>query len=30
VHTAPPTLGQHDASVRRWLDEIDAAHHPSG
>jgi crotonobetainyl-CoA:carnitine CoA-transferase CaiB-like acyl-CoA transferase len=25
AHTAPPTLGQHDASVRRWLDEVDAA-----
>ncbi|HSR23317.1 MAG TPA: CoA transferase [Candidatus Eisenbacteria bacterium] len=24
VHAAPPTLGQHDASVRRWLDELDA------
>jgi crotonobetainyl-CoA:carnitine CoA-transferase CaiB-like acyl-CoA transferase len=24
-HTAPPTLGQHDESVRRWLDEVDAA-----
>jgi len=23
-HTAPPTLGQHDDSVRRWLDELDA------
>jgi crotonobetainyl-CoA:carnitine CoA-transferase CaiB-like acyl-CoA transferase len=22
-HTAPPTLGQHDESVRRWLDEAD-------
>lgn len=22
-HTAPPTLGQHDESVRRWLDEFD-------
>jgi crotonobetainyl-CoA:carnitine CoA-transferase CaiB-like acyl-CoA transferase len=27
-HTAPPTLGQHDASVRRWLDEVDAADPP--
>jgi crotonobetainyl-CoA:carnitine CoA-transferase CaiB-like acyl-CoA transferase len=24
VQTAPPTLGQHDESVRRWLDELDA------
>ena len=24
AHTAPPTLGQHDESVRRWLDELDA------
>ena len=23
-HTAPPTLGQHDASVRQWLDDLDA------
>lgn len=23
-HAAPPTLGQHDESVRRWLDERDA------
>ena len=23
-HLAPPTLGQHDASVRAWLDELDA------
>lgn len=22
-HQAPPTLGQHDRSVRRWLDELD-------
>lgn len=22
-HTAPPTLGQHDESVRRWLDALD-------
>jgi crotonobetainyl-CoA:carnitine CoA-transferase CaiB-like acyl-CoA transferase len=22
THTAPPTLGQHDESVRRWLDEV--------
>ncbi|MCY7373038.1 MAG: CoA transferase [Spirochaetaceae bacterium] len=22
-HTAPPTLGQHDEAVRRWLDDID-------
>ena len=28
-HTAPPTLGQHDEAVRRWLDELDAAE-PSG
>jgi crotonobetainyl-CoA:carnitine CoA-transferase CaiB-like acyl-CoA transferase len=27
-HAAPPTLGQHDASVRRWLDEVDAADDP--
>lgn len=24
AHTAPPTLGQHDDSVRAWLDELDA------
>ncbi|MBA2698459.1 MAG: CoA transferase [Nocardioidaceae bacterium] len=24
-HTAPPTLGQHDDSVRRWLDEAEGA-----
>ncbi|MDQ1624709.1 MAG: hypothetical protein QOJ49_207 [Actinomycetota bacterium] len=24
THSAPPTLGQHDASVRAWLDELDA------
>ena len=30
AHTAPPTLGQHDASVRRWLDEVDAAERPGG
>jgi crotonobetainyl-CoA:carnitine CoA-transferase CaiB-like acyl-CoA transferase len=30
AHTAPPTLGQHDASVRRWLDEVEAAEHPGG
>ncbi|MGW1990961.1 CaiB/BaiF CoA transferase family protein [Embleya sp. NPDC001921] len=30
-HTAPPTLGQHDASVRAWLDARDAEdEHPSG
>jgi crotonobetainyl-CoA:carnitine CoA-transferase CaiB-like acyl-CoA transferase len=23
-HDAPPTLGQHDESVRRWLDEVEA------
>lgn len=23
VHAAPPTLGQHDESVRAWLDELD-------
>ena len=23
AHLAPPTLGQHDASVRAWLDEVD-------
>jgi crotonobetainyl-CoA:carnitine CoA-transferase CaiB-like acyl-CoA transferase len=28
-HTAPPTLGQHDESVRAWLDELDAAEAPS-
>ena len=27
-HTAPPTLGQHDESVRRWLDGLDAAEPP--
>jgi crotonobetainyl-CoA:carnitine CoA-transferase CaiB-like acyl-CoA transferase len=30
AHTAPPTLGQHNTSVRRWLDEGDAAEHPGG
>jgi formyl-CoA transferase len=29
AHTAPPTLGQHDSSVRRWLDEVDAGEHPA-
>ena len=29
-HTAPPTLGQHDESVRRWLDETAAADRPGG
>ncbi|MGE5718561.1 MAG: CoA transferase, partial [Nocardioidaceae bacterium] len=24
-HLAPPALGQHDQSVRAWLDELDAA-----
>jgi crotonobetainyl-CoA:carnitine CoA-transferase CaiB-like acyl-CoA transferase len=24
-HVAPPTLGQHDATVRAWLDALDAA-----
>ena len=24
-HLAPPTLGQHDETVRAWLDELDAA-----
>jgi crotonobetainyl-CoA:carnitine CoA-transferase CaiB-like acyl-CoA transferase len=24
VHTAPPTLGEHDEPVRRWLDDADA------
>jgi crotonobetainyl-CoA:carnitine CoA-transferase CaiB-like acyl-CoA transferase len=24
VHDAPPTLGQHNDSVRQWLDELDA------
>jgi crotonobetainyl-CoA:carnitine CoA-transferase CaiB-like acyl-CoA transferase len=23
THQAPPTLGQHDASVREWLDEVE-------
>lgn len=27
-HSAPPTLGQHDASVREWLDGLDAAERP--
>jgi hypothetical protein len=22
-HLAPPLLGQHDASIRAWLDELD-------
>ncbi len=30
AHSAPPTLGQHDMSVRRWLDEVDTAEHPGG
>jgi crotonobetainyl-CoA:carnitine CoA-transferase CaiB-like acyl-CoA transferase len=29
-HLAPPTLGQHDESVRAWLDELDAAEHAAG
>ena len=29
VHAAPPTLGQHDASVRRWLDQVEAAPGPA-
>ena len=29
VHDAPPTLGQHDASVRRWLSEAESQQ-PSG
>jgi formyl-CoA transferase len=24
AHAPPPTLGQHDVSIRRWLDEVDA------
>jgi formyl-CoA transferase len=24
-HLAPPLLGQHDAAIRAWLDELDAA-----
>jgi formyl-CoA transferase len=24
THAAPPTLGQHDESVRAWLNEVDA------
>jgi crotonobetainyl-CoA:carnitine CoA-transferase CaiB-like acyl-CoA transferase len=30
VHAAPPLLGQHDESVRRWLDELDAPDAPRG
>lgn len=26
AHDAPPRLGQHDASVRAWLEEVDRAH----
>ncbi|MBA3234294.1 MAG: CoA transferase [Propionibacteriales bacterium] len=26
-HRAPPTLGQHDEAVHRWLDEVDAEDH---
>ena len=25
AHGAPPLLGQHDESVRAWLDEVDPA-----
>jgi crotonobetainyl-CoA:carnitine CoA-transferase CaiB-like acyl-CoA transferase len=25
THQAPPTLGQHDESVRQWLDDVEAA-----
>jgi len=24
THVAPPTLGQHDSSVRQWLDDVEA------
>lgn len=30
VHLPPPLLGQHDASVRAWLDELDAAETTDG
>jgi crotonobetainyl-CoA:carnitine CoA-transferase CaiB-like acyl-CoA transferase len=30
THQAPPTLGQHDESVRRWLDDVDGDFAPSG
>ena len=29
-HAAPPLLGQHDASVRQWLDELDAVDAAAG
>jgi crotonobetainyl-CoA:carnitine CoA-transferase CaiB-like acyl-CoA transferase len=29
-HAAPPLLGQHDASVREWLDELDAVDAAAG
>ena len=29
-HRAPPTLGQHNASVRRWLDEVEPVGRLSG
>jgi crotonobetainyl-CoA:carnitine CoA-transferase CaiB-like acyl-CoA transferase len=29
-HLAPPLLGQHDESVRAWLDELDAAEKATG
>ena len=25
THAAPPTLGQHDATIRQWLDDVDAS-----
>jgi len=30
VHLPPPLLGQHDQSVRAWLDELDAAETTDG
>jgi crotonobetainyl-CoA:carnitine CoA-transferase CaiB-like acyl-CoA transferase len=29
-HLSPPLLGQHDASVRAWLDEVEAAQDGEG
>ena len=30
THAAPPTLGQHDESVRAWLNEVDAKEDGNG
>jgi crotonobetainyl-CoA:carnitine CoA-transferase CaiB-like acyl-CoA transferase len=29
-HLPPPTLGQHDETVRAWLDELDTAEEATG